>query len=118
MYHRMGERKLGRTTAHRRALLRNQATSLLRHGGIVTTVAKCKELRRFVEKLITLAKRDELSRRRLANRHLNDWGMVGYLFEEIGPRYVTRPGGYTRIVRLPERTRDAAAIARIELVED
>ncbi len=118
MYHRMGQRKLGRTSSHRLALLRNQASSLLSHGSIITTVAKCKELRRFVEPLITLAKQDNLAHRRRAGQHIHDWGLVNHLFTEIGPRFLTRPGGYTRIVRLPERTRDAAPIARIELVED
>lgn len=118
MYHRMGQRKLGRTSSHRLALLRNQASSLLAHGYIVTTVAKCKELRRFVEPLITMAKQDNLAHRRRAGEHIHDWGLVNHLFTEIGPRFLTRPGGYTRIVRLPERTRDAAPIARIELVED
>jgi large subunit ribosomal protein L17 len=114
----MGQRKLGRTSSHRIALMRNLAASLIRHGYLITTLAKCKELRSFVEPLITLAKQDDLARRRRANRHIPDWGLVGHLFEEIGPRYVTRPGGYTRIVRLPERTRDAAALGRIELVEE
>ncbi|GMV64547.1 MAG: hypothetical protein AMXMBFR75_03520 [Candidatus Hinthialibacteria bacterium] len=98
--------------------MRNQAVSLLTHGAIVTTLAKCKELRRFVEPLITLAKEDNLARRRRAKRDIQDWGLINHLFTEIGPRYLTRPGGYTRIVRLPERTRDAAPIARIELVEE
>jgi large subunit ribosomal protein L17 len=98
--------------------MRNQAVSLLSHGKLVTTVAKCKELRRFVEPLITAAKEDTLARRRKVGKHIQDWGLVNHLFTEIGPRYVTRPGGYTRIIRLPERTRDAAPIARIELVEE
>lgn len=98
--------------------MRNQAVSLLTHGSMVTTLAKCKELRRFVEPLITLAKQDNLARRRRAKRDIQDWGLINRLFTEIGPKYVTRPGGYTRIVRLPERTRDAAPIARIELVEE
>lgn len=118
MNHRNGQRKLGRTYAHRIALLRNLSASLIKHGHLVTTVAKCKELRRFVEPLITLAKEDSLAHRRLANRDIPDWGLIGFLFEEIGPRYANRPGGYTRIIRLPDRPRDAAEIARIELVQD
>jgi len=118
MYHRMGQRKLGRTGAHRRAMLRNQATSLIRHGAIVTTLPKCKELRSFVEPLITLAKSDSLANRRRVNRHIADRGVVHYLFEQIGPRYATRPGGYTRITRLPDRSGDAAPIGKLELIED
>ncbi len=118
MYHRMGQRKLGRTGAHRLAMLRNQASSLIEHGALVTTLPKCKELRKFVEPLITLAKEDSLAHRRQANRDITDRAIVHFLFEEIGPRYASRNGGYTRIVRLPDRTRDAAPIARIELIEE
>ena len=118
MYHRMGQRKLGRTSSHRVAMLRNQADALIRHGAIVTTLPKCKELRRFVEKIITTAREDSVVRRRQVNRHLPDRGLVHYLFEEIGPRYSTRNGGYTRIVRLPDRQQDTAPIARIELIDD
>jgi large subunit ribosomal protein L17 len=114
----MGKRKLQRDSAHRRALMRNLASSLLRHGAIVTTLAKCKELRSFVEPIITAAKQDDLARRRKVKKHIQDWGLIGHLFEEIGPRFATRPGGYTRITRLPERTRDAAKLGRIELLED
>jgi len=118
MYHRMKQRKLGRTSSHRLALLRNQAVSLLEQGAIVTTLPKCKELREFVEPLITLAKEDTLANRRRVNRDITDRRTLHHLFEEVGPRYASRSGGYTRITKLPDRTRDAAPIARLELVED
>ena len=118
MYHRMGQRKLNRRTAHRIAMLRNMATELLRHGAITSTLPKCKELRKFVEPIITLGKEDTLAHRRRANRHIKDKGILAELFEEIGPRFSTRNGGYTRITRLPDRLRDSAPVARLELVED
>lgn len=118
MQNRIGYRKLGRRTAHRIAMLRNQADSLIRYGAITTTLPKCKELRRFVEPLITRAKTDNLANRRRANRDLPDRGVVHYLFEELGPRYQNRPGGYTRITRLPDRASDSAPMGKIELVND
>lgn len=118
MYHRMGQRKLGRTSAHRIAMLRNMATSLLRHGAVTSTLPKCKELRKFVEPIITLGKEDTLARRRRANRHIKDEGILTHLFEEIGPRYANRNGGYTRITRLPDRPRDSAPVARLELIDE
>lgn len=114
----MKQRKLGRTSSHRIAMLRNLADALIRHGSIVTTLPKCKELRKFVEPIISTAKEDSVVRRRRVNRHLPDRGLVHYLFEEIGPRYTARNGGYTRIIRLPDRTRDTAPVARIELITD
>ncbi len=118
MYHRMGPRKLGKTGSHRTAMLRNQAASLIRYGFVTTTLPKAKELRKFVEPIITTAKEDNLARRRKVNRHIPDRAIVQYLFEEIGPRYSTRPGGYTRIIHLPNRVGDNAPVARVELVTD
>ncbi len=118
MFHRMGRRKLGRSGSHRRAMLRNQAASLIRYGFVTTTLPKAKELRQFVEPIITTAKQDNLARRRKVNRHIPDRAIVQYLFEEIGPRYDTRPGGYTRIIRLPNREGDNAPVARLELIND
>jgi large subunit ribosomal protein L17 len=114
----MGQRKLNKSTQHRIAMLRNQSSSLFQHGAIVTTLPKCKELRKFVEPLITLAKEDTIAHRRQARRHIQDPAVLHYLFEEIGPRYAARPGGYTRITRLPDRERDSAPIAKLELVTD
>jgi len=116
MRHRMDHRKLGRTTEHRIAMLRNQAVSLVRHDRIQTTLEKAKELRRFVEKLITLAKRDTLNSRRLAARHVQDPEALKKLFGTLGPLYATRPGGYTRILKLGTRRGDGAQVAIIELV--
>lgn len=118
MYHRMGQRKLNRTGAHLTAMLRNQAASLLRYGFVTTTLPKAKELKRFVEPIITTAKEDSLAHRRKVNRDIPDRAIVQYLFEEIGPRYQGRPGGYTRIIRLPNRSGDNAPIARLELIRD
>ena len=116
MRHRIDHRKLGRTTEHRIAMLRNQATSLVRHDRIQTTLEKAKELRRFVEKLITLAKKDTLNSRRLAARHVQDPEALKKLFSTLGPLYAQRPGGYTRILKLGTRRGDGAQIAIIELV--
>ncbi|MCA9413483.1 MAG: 50S ribosomal protein L17 [Candidatus Omnitrophica bacterium] len=118
MYHRMGQRKLNRSGAHINAMLRNQAASLIRYGFVTTTLPKAKELRRFVEPIITTAKEDNLARRRKVNRDIPDRAVVQYLFEEIGPRYISRPGGYTRIIRLPNREGDNAPVARLELIRD
>lgn len=124
MRHRVAHRKLGRTTEHRRALLRNQAEALLRHERISTTVAKAKELRPFVERLITVAKRGVadgagarvLHARRLVGRDLADREVASKLFETIAPRFATRPGGYTRLLRLGHRQSDSADMAQIELI--
>lgn len=125
MRHRNAHRKLGRVTEHRIALLRNQATALLMHEHIETTVPKAKELRPFVERLITIAKRGvkaaepkgkTLSARRLVMRDVHDEDIVTKLFDELAPRFAERPGGYTRILKLGHRRGDAAEVAQIELV--
>jgi large subunit ribosomal protein L17 len=118
MRHRVAHRKLGRTTPHRRALLRNLATALFDKERIRTTLPKAKELRPFAERLITLAKREEnrLHARRLAARDLQDPAVVQKLFDTIGARFATRPGGYTRILQLGPRKGDGAEMAYLELV--
>ena len=116
MRHRKKGRKLQRTASHRRAMLRNLATSLFRHERIETTTAKAKELRPYAERLITLARRGDLHARRLVARKLLDREVLGKLFDEISPRYAERPGGYTRILKLGNRKDDAAEISLIELV--
>ncbi len=125
MRHRVSHRKLGRVTEHRIALLRNQAEALIRHERIETTVPKAKELRPFVERLITIAKRGiaggeangkSLHARRLVLRDIQDRDVVGKLFDTIAPRFETRPGGYTRILRVGYRRGDSAEVAQIELV--
>jgi large subunit ribosomal protein L17 len=117
MRHRKTGRQLSRTVAHRRATLRNLASSLFQHGRIETTTAKAKELRPFAERLITLARQGGLHARRQAGRHIQDRAVLGKLFDEIGPRFQERPGGYTRILKLGNRRGDAAEMALIELVE-
>jgi large subunit ribosomal protein L17 len=114
--HRWGGRKLGRPTSHRRALLRNQSTDLLRYEKIKTTEAKAKELRGEVEHLITLAKAGTLHARRQAYAYVFDKKVVDKLFHELAPRFQERPGGYTRIIRLGLRRGDAAMLVQIELV--
>jgi large subunit ribosomal protein L17 len=118
MRHRVAHRKLGRITPHRIALLRNLATALFDKERIRTTLPKAKELRPFAERLITLARRDEnrLHARRLAARHIQDPAVVKKLFDAIGSRFATRPGGYTRILRLGPRKGDGAEMAYLELV--
>lgn len=118
MRHRNGLRKLNRTSEHRKAMLRNMCVSLLQHEAIKTTVPKAKELRRVVEPLITLAKEPTLANRRLAFDRLRDRDIVTKLFNELGPRFKARPGGYTRILKL-ERPRlgDKAPRALFEFVE-
>jgi large subunit ribosomal protein L17 len=125
MRHRVSHRKLGRVTEHRIALLRNQAEALIRHERIETTIPKAKELRPFVERLITIAKRGiaggdsngkSLHARRLVLRDIQDRDVVGKLFDTIAPRFETRPGGYTRILRVGYRRGDSAEVAQIELV--
>jgi large subunit ribosomal protein L17 len=125
MRHNVAHRKLGRVTEHRLAMLRNQAISLLRHERIQTTVPKAKELRPFVERLITLAKRGvaagdangrALHARRLVLAEIPDKDVVGKLFDDLAPRFAERPGGYTRILRVGFRRGDAAEVAQVELV--
>lgn len=117
MRHHLSGRQLSRNSAHRHALMRNMATSLLRHETIRTTLPKAKELRRVVEPLITLAKSDSESSRRRAFDQLRDVAVVEKLFGELGPRYQARPGGYTRILRMFARPGDAAPMALMELVD-
>lgn len=116
MRHRKKGRNLSRSPSHRKALLRNMATSLFQHERITTTTARAKELRPYVERLITLAKRGDLHARRLAARRIGDRAVLGKLFDDIAPRYSERPGGYTRILKLGNRKGDAAEMALIELV--
>src|SRR6476619_909330 len=125
MRHRVGHRKLGRVTEHRIAMLRSQAERLIQYEHIQTTVPKAKELRPFVERLITIAKRglaggeangQSLHARRLVLRDIQDRDVVGKLFDTIAPRFEGRPGGYTRILRLGFRRGDSAEVAQIELV--
>ena len=117
MRHKHGQRKLQRTGAHRVAMLRNMAASLIKHEQIKTTLPKARELRPYVEKLITLAKRGGLSNRRLAHSRLLDDAQLTKLFDVLAARYATREGGYTRIVKAGIRASDAAPVAIIELVE-
>ncbi|ARU06370.1 50S ribosomal protein L17 [Comamonas serinivorans] len=117
MRHGHGLRKLNRTSAHRQAMLRNMMNSLLQHEVIKTTVPKAKELRRVVEPMITLAKQPTLANKRLAFDRLRDRDMVVKLFNELGPRYQTRPGGYTRILKMGFRVGDNAPMALVELVD-
>jgi large subunit ribosomal protein L17 len=117
MRHKHGGRKLQRTSAHRLALLRNLSAALIKHEQITTTLAKARELRPYAEKLITLAKHGGLSNRRLAHARLLDETQLTKLFDELGPRYANRAGGYTRIVKAGFRASDAAPIAIIELVD-
>ena len=117
MRHGHGLRKLNRTSEHRLAMLRNMCVSLLRHEAIKTTLPKAKELRRVVEPLITLAKEPTLANRRLAFDRTRDREIVTKLFAELGPRYQTRPGGYTRILKMGFRQGDNAPMAFVELVD-
>jgi large subunit ribosomal protein L17 len=117
MRHRVGHRKLQRTSSHRAALFRNMAAALIKHEQITTTTAKAKELRPYIEKLVTLAKRGGLSNRRLAQSRLMDDTQLAKLFEVLGPRYADRNGGYTRIIKAGIRASDAAPIAVIEFVD-
>ncbi|MFQ6108464.1 MAG: 50S ribosomal protein L17 [Candidatus Aminicenantales bacterium] len=116
MRHRVSGKKLGRDTAHRRALLRNLVTSLLDKERVKTTLAKAKAARPLAEKMITLAKKDTLHARRQALRFIFKKEVVRKLFEELGPRFSERPGGYTRIVKIGPRAGDGAEMAMIELV--
>ena len=117
MRHRVGGRKLQRTSSHRAALFRNMAAALIKHEQITTTTAKAKELRPYVEKLITLAKRGGLSNRRLAHARLLDETQLRKLFDTLAARYAACEGGYTRIIKAGIRASDAAPIAIIELVD-
>jgi len=117
MRHRKSGRKLGRNSSHRKAMFRNMASSLLRHETIKTTLPKAKELRRVVEPLITLAKEDNVAKRRLAFDRLRDKEMVGKLFKDVAPRFKDRPGGYLRILKLGPRPGDAAPMAIVQLVD-
>ncbi len=116
MRHRKSGRHLNRDSAHRKAMFKNMAVSLIEHEMVRTTVPKAKELRRVAEPLITLAKKDTVANRRLAFRRTGSKAAVGKLFEELGPRYADRPGGYTRIVRAGHRAGDSAPVAVMELV--
>ena len=117
MRHRVAGRKLQRTSSHRAALFRNMAAALIKHEQITTTTAKAKELRPYVEKLITLAKKGGLSNRRLAHARMLDDTQLRKLFDVVAPRYADRAGGYTRIIKAGIRASDAAPIAIIELVD-
>ncbi|MFL6726409.1 MAG: 50S ribosomal protein L17 [Sphingomicrobium sp.] len=117
MRHRVGGRKLQRTSSHRAALFRNMAAALIKHEQIMTTTAKAKELRPYVEKLVTLAKRGGLSNRRLAQARLMDDAQLAKLFEVIAQRYANRDGGYTRVIKAGLRSSDAAPMAVIEFVD-
>ena len=117
MRHKVGGRKLQRTSAHRLALFRNMAAALIKHEQITTTTAKAKELRPYVEKLVTLAKKGGLSNRRLAHARLLDDAQLVKLFDVIGPRYASRAGGYTRVIKAGIRASDASPMAIIEFVD-
>lgn len=117
MRHRLSNRKLNRTSSHRLALLRNLSIALLQHEVIKTTLPKAKELRRVVEPLITLGKKPSLANRRLAFDRLRDRELVGKLFDDLGPRFMTRPGGYVRILKYGFRVGDNAPMALVELVD-
>ena len=117
MRHRVGGRKLGRTSSHRQAMFRNMAAALIKHEQITTTLPKAKELRPYVEKLITLAKKGGLSNRRLAHSRLLDDTQLQKLFDVLAPRYADREGGYTRVIKAGLRASDAAPMAVIELVD-
>ena len=117
MRHKMGKRKLQRTSSHRIALLRNMAAALIKHEQIVTTVPKAKELRPYIEKLITLAKKGGLSNRRLAHARLLDDAQLQKLFDTLATRYASRNGGYTRVIKVGPRLSDASPMAIIEFVD-
>jgi large subunit ribosomal protein L17 len=117
MRHGSAHRKLGRTSAHRTAMFANMAASLIKHEQIVTTLPKAKELRPFVEKLVTLGKRGDLHARRQAVAEIRDVAMVKKLFDVLGPRYKTRDGGYTRVLKAGFRYGDSAPVAVIEFVD-
>lgn len=116
MHHRKSGRKLGRNSSHRDAMFRNMSVSMLQHETIRTTLAKAKELRRFVEPLITMGKDDSVANRRLAFARLRDKAIVNKLFTVLGPRYTERPGGYLRVLKCGYRVGDKAPMAIVELV--
>ena len=117
MRHRVAHRKLGRTPSHRKALLRNLAAALIEHGHLRTTLAKAREVRPFAERLVTLGRRNDLAARRRAMQILPRKEIVRHLFHEVAPRFLNRPGGYTRILKLGPRKGDGAPMARIEFVD-
>ncbi|WP_374386594.1 50S ribosomal protein L17 [Sandaracinobacter sp.] len=117
MRHKVAHRKLGRTTEHRMAMLKNMSASLIKHEQIVTTLPKAKELRPYIEKLVTLAKKGGLSNRRLAHARLQDDAQLKKLFDVLAPRYAGRPGGYVRVLKAGFRASDQAAMAVIEFVD-
>ena len=117
MRHRKSGRQLNRNSSHRKAMFQNMAVSLLRHEAIKTTLPKAKELRRVAEPFITMAKTDSVHKRRLAFNRLRDREIVGKLFDELGPRYKDRPGGYLRILKTGFRAGDKAPMAYVELVD-
>ena len=117
MKHRIVGRRLDRTTEHRTAMFRNLVTSLFRHERITTTTPKAKEIKRFADGFITLAKKGTAHARRIANRDVRDVEVLNKLFDTLGPRFKDRPGGYTRVVRVGRRAGDAAEMAMIELVD-
>ena len=117
MRHRKSGRQLGRNSSHRKAMFRNMAASLINHETIRTTLPKAKELRRVVEPLITMAKLDGVARRRLAFDRLRDKKSVGKLFNELGPRFKDRPGGYLRILKIGFRPGDSAPMALVQLLD-
>ncbi len=117
MRHRKSGRQLNRNSSHRQAMFKNMAGSLVKHEVIKTTLPKAKELRRVIEPLITLSKQDSVANRRLAMARTGDKEVVGKLFNELGPRYETRPGGYIRILKCGFRTGDNAPMAYVELVD-
>ena len=117
MRHRKSGRKLGKTSSHRKAMFQNMTASLFEHELIKTTLPKAKELRRVAEPLITLAKNDNVANRRLAFNRLRNKAAVGKLFNELGPRYKARPGGYLRVLKAGYRDGDAAPMAYVELLD-
>lgn len=117
MHHRQGLRKLNRTSSHRLAMFRNMSVSLIQHEAIKTTLPKAKELRRIIEPLITLAKENSVANQRLAFARLRDRAAVAKLFNELGPRFKERPGGYTRVLKMGFRQGDNAPMAYMEFVD-
>ncbi len=117
MRHRHSGRQLNRNSSHRKAMFRNMVVSLVRHEFIKTTLPKAKELRRYAERIITLAKKDSVANRRLAFNRLRDKAAVGKLFTDLGPRYLERPGGYLRVLKCGYREGDKAPMAYVELLD-
>jgi large subunit ribosomal protein L17 len=117
MRHNVKGRKLGRTTEHRKAMFRNQICSLVLHGRIRTTLAKAKELRPIAEKMVTKSRKDDVAARRLVRRWISDRTILKKLFDEVTPRFLDRPGGYTRVIKLGPRQGDGAEMALLEWVD-